>query len=113
MRGVTPPPTITLAMRGWLLSPMNGRARTGDESVTAARASHRDPDTVICAPSGYDAASRYVIGVPGSYRGIGRYSVECCEITGLTSGRFSRSDRPIGDGNCPASKRMPMRPGRS
>ena len=113
MYGVKPAPATTFAMRGGLLSPKNGRPRTGELSMTAARASHFAPDTVTLAPSGYAAASRFVDGVPGSYRGIGRYSVECCETTGFLSGRFSRMLSPIGDVNCPASRRTPTGPGRS
>ena len=66
MRGVNAAPAMTFAMRGGLLSPKNGRPRIGELSVTAARASHLAPDTVTFAPSGYEAASRKVVGVPVS-----------------------------------------------
>src|SRR5262245_50491954 len=99
MCGVNPTPAITLAMRGGLLSPKNGRPRIGELSITATRASHFAVESVTFAPIGYAAARRNVVGVPGSYRGIGRYNVECCEITGLRFGRFSRMLWPIGDTN--------------
>ena len=45
---------------------VKGRPRIGELSITAARASHRAPENVILAPSGYAAASKLVDGVPGS-----------------------------------------------
>src|SRR5688500_4102507 len=113
MYGVNPPPTITLALRGGLSAPKNGRPLIAELSVEAARAHHFDQDSVILAPSGYEAASRNVVGVPGSIRGIGRYNVECGDTTGFRSGRFSRMLSPTGELKCPSSTRQPTWPGRS